>query len=281
MPWKYDEEGTLVKGEDNNPIWIYEEGNEKGKEVSGDFNRMFSRINELTTESVARKTKIKEIEELYKPLVELNVENLEEWLGEATKALDTVSNLKDKDVLAAGEVEKIKQGVIDSYEQKMKALKDQLGEEITGLQGQIAGKDDSIRNLIVRSAFDRSEFLNKKTTLLPDMAYKYFGDRFDVENVEGQLVGFAKDKEGNKLMSLEKPGEYASPEEAIELIIMDFPQKDHVLKQESAGSGSGPSAPGQGGDLLAQYKEAKQSGNIQAQIALKNQMQAKGIKAPL
>ena len=85
-------------------------------------------------------------------------------------------------MVEAEKVEQIKQGVIDSYDLKIKALTTEYEDKLEANTDTISTKDASIRKLIIRSAFDRSEFLSEDTVLLPDMAYTYFGDRFGVED---------------------------------------------------------------------------------------------------
>lgn len=237
MPWKTDEESeSLAVGEDGNPIWIYEDGENSGREVAADFNRMSKKLGDVTAESVGRKNKIRELEEKFKSLNE--IENIDDWFNTANEALQTVANYNDKELIAAGEAEKIKQGVIDSYEQKLATLKDTSDTAVTNLQQKLTDNDTKIHDLIIRSAFDRSEYLRDQTVLLPDMAYKYFGDRFGVDETESGLVGFAKDKESNKIMSLMNPGEFAAPDEAIELLVLEHPQRDRIIKKEASGSGT-------------------------------------------
>jgi hypothetical protein len=282
MPWKVNEDGAIAV-EGGNPVWVYEGGEKDGKEAPVEFGKTLATISRLTGESTERKAKLNELTAKYKPLEDAGIEDLADYLGRANKALETVANLDDKQVMDAGQIEKIKEGVAKSYEAKIEALKKTSEEQVTKLSTQLSEQDKNIRNLVIRGAFDRSEFLKEKTVLLPDMAFSYFGDRFDIEVKDGKPVGFAKDKEGNPLMSLANPGEIADPVEAIELLVMDHPQRDRILRMESSGSGTPPAAGGDksGASLLAQYNKAKENKDVMAMTSLKNQMQAKGMKAPL
>lgn len=283
MPWKTDEESNaLIAGDDGNPVWIYEDGAEKGKEAPADFNRMFKKITDVTAESIARKEKIRQYDERYKPLADRGIEDLGTWLGEVDTALDTVKNYSDKDLVDAGEVDKVKQSVIGSYDLKIGALTKDFTGKLDTSQATIEAKDASIRKLLIRSAFDRSTFLAEDTVLLPDMAYTYFGDRFGVEETsDGELTGYATDKEGNKLMSLFNPGEIATPDEAIELLVSEHPQKDRMLKMDASGNGTPKHKESKGGYLMAQYTEAKKKGNVALCMSLKMQMQTAGISVPM
>jgi len=282
MPWKVNEDGVIAV-EGGNPVWVYEGGEKDGKEAPVEFGKTLATISRLTVESTDRKAKLNELTTKYKPLEEAGIEDFADYIGKASKALETVANLDDKQIMDAGQIEKIKEGVSKSYEAKIEALRKTSEEQVVKLSTQLSEQDKSIRNLVIRGSFDRSEFLKEKTVLLPDMAFSYFGDRFDVEIKDGKPVGFAKDKEGNPLMSLANPGEIADPVEAIELLVMDHPQRDRILRMESSGSGTPPAAGGDknGASLMAQYNAAKEKKDVMAMTSLKNQMSAKGIKVPL
>lgn len=76
----------------------------------------------------------------------------------------------------------------------------------------------------------------------------YFGKAFSIE--EGKVV--AKDANGNKLYSAASPGDLAGFDEALEMLVNQYPGKDHILKGSGA-SGSGAQG-GHGG--------GKQQGNF-------------------
>jgi hypothetical protein len=65
------------------------------------------------------------------------------------------------------------------------------------------------------------------------------GKFFIVEEGEGGLSVHAVDRTGEKIFSRAKPGEYAEPDEAIELIINDYPHKYNILRTMTGGSSSG------------------------------------------
>jgi hypothetical protein len=109
----------------------------------------------------------------------------------------------------------------------------------------VSAKDANIRSLLVKGAFDASQFLAEKTVTPPDMAFATFGHHFEVEEVDGKLRAVAK-LHGSVIPSLANPGEPASPEEAIQVLIDSYPFKDRILKAPAA-SGSGAAGGGGGG----------------------------------
>ncbi|MNJ71514.1 hypothetical protein D3C77_680660 [compost metagenome] len=60
-----------------------------------------------------------------------------------------------------------------------------------------------------------------------------FGNSLKVE--EGKVVGY--DGNGQKLFSRARPGELASADEAIELLVDAYPHKAHILKSSGANGG--------------------------------------------
>jgi hypothetical protein len=64
-----------------------------------------------------------------------------------------------------------------------------------------------------------------------------FGQNFKIEN--GKIV--ATDLTGNKIFSRARPGEHADFEEALEILVDQYPHKDQILKGTgSSGSGASP-----------------------------------------
>ena len=157
----------------------------------------------------------------------------------AKNALSTVANLEQLDKDKNVEIEKVKEGVAESYKSKIKDIDAAHEQKIAVAAGSLKQKDQVIRNLLIRGAFDRSEFIRDQTVLTADIAYDSFGKFFRIEEDGDQVKVFALDRSGEKIFSKANPGEYAPPEEAIGLIINDYPQKDSITRTKSGGSGAG------------------------------------------
>jgi hypothetical protein len=169
------------------------------------------------------------------------IEKPEEWISNAKQALDTVANLKDKEIVDAGEVEKIKKGVADSYESRIADISKSHAEALKKATDDLESKDAAIRRMVVEGAFQQSKFLREKTVLLPEFAYNTFGKHFKVEEEGDKIKVSAVDADGNAVFSLKNPGEHAGPEEAIEILISNHPQKDSLLRGLPGGSGTSSS----------------------------------------
>lgn len=282
MSWKTDENGAIVVT-DGNPVWIYESGPEKDKEAPVEFGKTLATIQNITRESIGRKEKIAELKTITGKIEEAGIEDFDAFVEEAKKAMETVKNLTDQQQAQAGEMERVKQGITEGFNRQIESLKEAAKKSDAEWQAKLDAKQKAIERLIIKGAFETSDFLREKTVMLPDMAYSYFGDRFRVEERDGDLVGYAVDRQGDKIMSLKNPGQYADPSEAIEILVSEHPQKDRLLRMDASGSGMGapvgkndPAA-----NLQAQYKDAKAKGDVSAMIALKTKMAAQGVKVPL
>ena len=106
---------------------------------------------------------------------------------------------------------------------------------------------------MIGGSFARSKFAADKLAIPPDLVQAYFGKAFSIE--EGRVV--AKDVNGNKLYSAANPGELAGFDESLEMLVNQYPGKEHILKGTGA-SGSGASgSTGGGGTPKGNFGGAK------------------------
>lgn len=226
MPFKYDAEGNLVTQEVNGkklPVFI----NAESRESPFDADGTVATISRLNGEAKSHRERAEAAETALKPFKDAGIEDP----AAAVKALNTVKNLNDKNLIDAGEVDKIKQAAIDSVKKeyepfvaKSKDLETQLYSEKIG------------------GAFARSKFITDKVAIPADMVQAAFGSRFKI--VDGKTV--ALDANGQQIFSRVKHGEPADFEEALEIMIDQYPNRDSILKGTGA-SGSGAQGGGGGG----------------------------------
>lgn len=203
------------------PIYVHDDG----KELPFDAPGTASTISRLNAEAKG-----------HREGKETALERLKAFEGiddaaAALKALKVVSNLDAKKLVDAGEVEKIKIEAIKAVEEKYAPVvreRDQLSAAI------VAEK--------LGGGFARSKFIAEKVAVPAEMMQATFGQHFKVEN--GSVIGY--DSSGNKLFSRTKPGEVASIDEALEMIVDAAPFRDRILKgtgaNGSGGQGSGAAA---------------------------------------
>jgi len=223
MPWKMD--GDKIAMKDGNPVWV----NADGSEIAADYGHALGKITELTGESVARKTKLREAEDKLKHLE--GIEDPATFLAEARKALDTVKNLDAKKLIDAGEVDKVRAEIQKVYEAKL-----------ADAQKAIQEKDTVLVKEMVGGRFARSKFISDKLAIPAALAEAAFGRHFQIK--DGKVVAIGHD--GREIFSREKPGDMADFEEALSILVDGYPDKAAILKGSSAsGGGAGGGSGGQ------------------------------------
>ncbi len=212
--WKLDADGK-IEMKDGNPIYVDTTGKEMT--VQGDT------ISRLNGEARGHREAKEAAEAKLKNFDGIDPEK-------ARNALATVEKLDQSKLIDSGKVDE---------------LKAQL---TTQFQGQIQEKDKAlasalsmIDNMKIERIFESSEFVNQSVAIPRDMFTSAFRNNFKIE--DGKIVAY--DSHGNKIMSDDRFGELATPEEALKKLVASRPDKDTILRAESgAGTGSG----GKGGN---------------------------------
>lgn len=224
MKLKIDEAGHVVVV-DGKPVYIHDDG----REIPFDAPGTVATISRINGEAKSHRLAKEAAEEALKVFEGMDA-------AAARKALETVSNLDAKKLVDAGAVEQIKAETAKAYEEKIIALQKQF-------EPVLAERDALNSKLIDRTitgAFDGSKYISDKLAVPAPMVKATFGNSFKVEN--DAIVGY--DAQGNKLFSRERPGEIASFDEALSLLVESSPFRDSIMKGSGA-SGSG--ARGSGG----------------------------------
>ncbi len=223
MKLKLDENGNAVVQE-GKPVYVHDDG----QEIAFDAPQAMQKISDLNKESRDHRLKARKLEESMGAFE--GIEDLETWRKDAEKALQTVQNLDESKLVDAGKVDALKKQLVEGFE----AEKQTMTETISGYERELY-------SLLVSSQFASSPLLSEQTILPPDIAEVYFGKHFKVESHNGarRVVGYLGD---DPIYSRQKPGELAGFEEAISIILENYPHKNKILK--SGGSGTGSPAPG-------------------------------------
>lgn len=219
MKLKLDENGHVVVT-DGKPVYI----NDDGKEIAFDVAGTVATISRLNGEAKSHRERAEAAESSLK-----SFEGIADPKA-ALQAIETIKNLDAKKLVDAGEVDKVRAEAIKAIEEKYAPV--------------LKERDDlqaALVNEKVGGSFLRSQFIAEKMAIPADFVQARFGDAFKLEG--DQVVAY--DKQGNKLFSRSNPGEVAKFDEALEILIDNYPHKDHILKGSTA-SGSG-SLGGQGG----------------------------------
>lgn len=162
---------------------------------------------------------------------------------------------------------------MDEKDKKIEELEAKLIEKdqkFADYEAKITQRDDRARQVLVENAFSNSSFVERLQGPV-DMIKNYFSHYFKAE--DGLLTGYIN---GNKINSRKNPGNTASFEEAIEIIVNQLPEKHKLLPRDDSGSGgssAGGSSAGGGGkgkltgeqikDMsLPEYEKAKKEGRV-------------------
>lgn len=196
---------TYAEVQDNKPLYLADDG----KEIPFDAPSTIATITRLNGEAKGHRTRAE--------AAEAKLETFEgiDDPAAAKKALGIVKNLDDKKLVDAGQVETVRQEAITAVEAKYKPVV----EERDRLKG-------DLYNEKIGGSFARSKFITDKIAIPADMVQARFGQNFELK--DGKTV--AKDASGNPIYSRAKPGELAEFDEALEILVDQYPQKDHILK---------------------------------------------------
>ncbi len=226
MPFKFDAAGNLVLQEVNGqklPVYVHPDG----KEAPFDGDGTIQTISRLNVEAKGHRERAEAAEGKLK-----GYDGITDPAA-ALKALTTVKNLDDKKLVDAGEVEKVKAEAIKS----IRAEFEPIVSERDKLKGELYGEK-------IGGAFARSKFIADKIAVPSDMIQSTFGSAFKIE--EGKTVAYGKD--GNRIFSRTRHGEPADFEEALEILVDQYPHRASILKGSGAsGGGAGGSGSGAGG----------------------------------
>ena len=160
----------------------------------------------------------------------------------ALAALETVKNIKAGDLTTAAKVQEIKDAEAKSANEAVAAATRAAEETQRTLTEQNAKLTQDLNNHIIGGSFAGSKFIADKLAIPADIAQKVFGDRFKVDN--GKLVPM--DQNGQPIFSATNHGNHADFEEALQVMVGQYANKDMILKGSGA-SGGGATGGGSGG----------------------------------
>lgn len=240
------------------PIYVHEDGKEVGFDAPG----AVAKIGSLNAEAKNHREAKEQAEGKLKAF-----EGIEDPAA-AVKALETVANLDQGQLVTAGKVEEIKAAAKKAAEEQVAAAVKGFEDQLTERTGERDKLQVQLDTSIKGNAFGNSKFVQDKVAVPRPMLEKTYGENFKVE--DGKLVPY--DAAGNKIYSRANPGEVAAFDEALELIINADPYKEHILKgQIGTGGGANPNNPhSPGGKTISRAEFGKLSPTEQMQKVTKD-----------
>ncbi len=242
MKLKLDDDGHVVVS-DGKPVYVHDDG----KEIPFDAPHANSTISRLNREAQGHR-EAKEAAESKLKLFE-GIEDADA----ARRAIETVANLEAGQLVTAGKVEEIKLAAKKAAEDQIAAAQKEMGRQLEEAQTQNKALTGQLYSEMIGGAFSRSKFIDDKIAVPPDMIQATFGKAFKIE--DGAIVAYGPD--GNKMFSRAKPGEVAGFDEALELLIENYPHRESILKGSGA-SGGGAQGGGNGGGSKQLTRDAFQ-----------------------
>ncbi|WP_285130321.1 DUF6651 domain-containing protein [Leclercia adecarboxylata] len=194
------------------PVFVHDDGKEIGFDAPGTLQNI-SRLNgEAKTHREAKEAALADLAKF-------------SGISDPTKALEALemmTKIDQKKLIDAGAVDQVKAEITASFQAKL----DEADKRSTTLEGQLY-------NAMIGGNFSGSKYITDKIAIPADMLQARFGQSFKVE--DGKVVAY--DGTGNKIYSRSKPGDLASFDEALEFLVEQYPQKDHILKASGNNGG--------------------------------------------
>lgn len=228
--WKMTEDGKSIEMKNGNPVWLEADGTEKVLQQDT--------ITRLNTEAAGHRQKAEQLQATVDKFKDIDPDK-------ARAAIETVAKINQKQLIDAGEVDKVRAQISGEYENKI-AEKDKA---YTDLEGRYNG-------MRVDNIFATSEFVRDQIAIPQDMFQAYFRNNFK-PGPNGTIEAF--DKAGNRVMSKQKIGEFADPTEALEILVNQHPQKDVIVKPSNhSGSGNNGGGGNRAGQRIIKRNEFDQ-----------------------
>lgn len=210
--WKMSADGKTIEMKDGNPVWV----NADGKEVTlaGDtITRLNGEAKQHRTRAETAEQKLAAYKDVPDPAAALD-------------AMNKIKKIDQKQLIDAGEVDKVRNEISQQFTVQL-TEKDNALKEARG----------TIDGMKIDGIFNNSDFVKNRVAVPPDMFQATFRSNFKI-NKEGGIEAY--DKSGNRVMSKSKIGDYADPDEALEIIVGQHPQHATILKApDQSGSGNG------------------------------------------
>ncbi|MFA9597747.1 DUF6651 domain-containing protein [Citrobacter telavivensis] len=194
------------------PVYVHDDG----KEIGFDAAQAIGKITELNGEAKSHR--------LAKEAAETNLAKFSGITDpvKALEALEMMTKIDQKKLIDAGAVDQVKAEITQSFQTKL----EEADKRSKTLEGQLY-------DAMIGGNFSGSKFIADKIAIPSDMLQARFGQSFKVE--DGKIVAY--DSTGNKIYSRSKPGEIAGFDEALEFLVENYPQKDHILKASGNSGG--------------------------------------------
>lgn len=211
--WKKDANGALETDDKGNPIWVLPGG---GGEQSVEGNT----ISRLNAEARDHRKRAEDAEKSLKDFEGIDAKK-------AREALEIADKIDKKQLIDAGKVDEVRSEITKGYEGKL-----------TEAEKRAIDAETKLKSERLSNRFAGSKFIKDAVAAPVDMVQATFGGRFDWDG--DNIV--AKRPDGNPVYSKKSMGQVADFDEALEILIDEYPHKNMILKgnnQSGTGNGGG------------------------------------------
>lgn len=238
--WKLDDDGNIV-AKDGNPVYVDASGQEMVMQQDS-ISKLNAEAKQLREARDSAETKLKAFDGL-----------------DPKAAREAIEKLKDVDLskmVDAGKLDEVKEEV----KRQMQSLLDESNKQ----RDEALSERDTTK---INAFFASNEFLRDSLAVPRDFVESAYRNNFKVEN--GEIVAY--NNKGERIDSKENIGDYASPSEALKILIESRPDKDTILRADvGSGTGSDGAAGGRGkGRVMKRGDFEKLPPHKQAEISKK------------
>lgn len=244
MKLKLDADGKVVV-ENGMPVFIHDDG----KEIPFDAPAALSKITALNGEAKSQREG--------KEAAEAQLAKFS-GIEDPTKALEAIqlmTKIDQKKLIDAGAVDQVKAEITKSFQTQL--------DEANGKSSKL---EQQLYQEMIGGRFNGSSFIKDKVAIPADFVQARFGQAFKIE--DGKVVAY--DPSGNKVYSRTKPGDLADFDEALEFLVEQYPQKDHILKSSGASGGGSQQSQHQAGQKTMKRDAFDSLDHTGKQAALKD-----------
>ncbi len=213
---------TYAEISNGNPVYVHDDGKEAGFDATATLGTIKNLNREAQTHREAKEvalSKLAAFDGISDPAA-------------ALAAINKIKDIDDKTLMDAGKAEEMKAAAIAAVKKEFDP---------------VVAENDELKKALsmekIGGSFSRSKFIAEKIAVPSDMVESQFGRNFSID--AGKLV--AKDANGNQIYSKVNPGEAAGFDEALEIMVDQYPHKENILKGAN-NSGSGSTGSNSGGN---------------------------------
>lgn len=217
MPFKKNEDGSLVQDERGNPVYVGIDGAEKPFDVDAKLKQ----IAELVEQNTKAAHEIEELKMRLKPLE--GVDDIAAFMEKAARDAESLAAMGEKE--RESEI-----GIQRRIAEATKAAQAPLEAERDALKKELAKSIESLNRAKISDAFARSKYAGEKL-ISTALAQQLFEGHFHVKN--DRVLG--RDHEGKDIYG---PEGLASFDEALCRIVEASPFRDNILRATPGGSGT-------------------------------------------